>query len=102
MTTAFQILSTQKPRFGEPCNGCGFCCQAVACDLSRDYLHSTAAPCIALEWDGVSAYRCGLVTRPAHYLGMPEWGNGILAGPISKILAIGRGCDSGDSTWRSA
>lgn len=95
----FQLLSTQKPHFGEPCNGCGFCCQAEACALSEKYLNSTAAPCIALEWDGVSAYRCGLVTRPAHYLGMPDEFADPLAETIRKTLAIGVGCDSGDSIW---
>lgn len=89
----FVILSSQKPKFNEPCNGCGWCCQNEACALSVELLESVAAPCIALEFDG-TAYRCGLVTRPAHYLDGPEYVNEALGLMIAFRLGVGRGCCS--------
>ena len=89
----FVLLSKQKPAEGAPCNGCGECCQAEACFLSVELLKSSATPCIALEFDG-AAYRCGLVARPGHYLGTPEFGDGALAEVIAGSLGIGTGCDS--------
>lgn len=95
MTTEFVILSAQKPPHGAPCNGCGMCCQEEACGLSLDLLKSSAAPCVALEWSGGS-YRCGLVVRPAHYLGAPDYDevNDYLGALIANRLGVGRGCDS--------
>jgi hypothetical protein len=69
--TTFILLSSQKPPEGSPCNGCGACCQEEACYLSRDFLGSEAAPCIALEFDG-ARYLCGLVRNPTRYL-PPDW-----------------------------
>lgn len=95
--SGFVILSQQKPNMGEPCNGCGFCCQNEACQLSVDYIGSSVAPCVALEWDGVSRYECGLVLHPLRYV---RQGDRIvpddLLGPMFRhMLGVGRGCDSG-------
>lgn len=81
----------------EPCNGCGHCCKEEACDLSRKYLKSTVAPCIALELqDG--RYWCGLVRNPAKYLGLAEWANDValqeLSPTFAYMLRLGAGCDA--------
>ena len=91
--SAFVLLSTQKPPMGDPCNGCGACCQNEACSLSVDLLHSSVAPCIALEFDG-SRYRCGLVVRPHHYLDLPNFTDGYLRSLVSEMLGVGKGCCS--------
>lgn len=62
-----ELKVLNKPRFGEPCNGCGECCRVAACHLSVQMLNSRVAPCIALEiHDG--KFRCGVVERPHYYL----------------------------------
>lgn len=98
MTSAFVVLSQPKPKEGQPCNGCGKCCQTQACGLSRQFLDSDVAPCIALEWDGQSRYRCGLVNNPGIYLGTDraEGADAYFSKAFSALLGIGMGCDSGD------
>ena len=95
----FVILSNQKPAFGAPCNGCGYCCQNEACSLAVDRLGVRPSdPCPALEWNG-SEYRCGMVTRPHHYIeGLAEkpWTDEVLVPIFSLMLGItlGVGCDA--------
>jgi len=64
----FVIL--EKPKFHDPCNRCGWCCREAACELSELYLHSTAAPCIALEIEPDGQTSCGLLKRPSFHLGL--------------------------------
>lgn len=97
----FVLLSNQKPPEGAPCNGCGMCCQEQACDLSREYLKSTVAPCIALEFDG-SRYVCGLVCHPGRYLGTPDFGDEYISPLFAEALGIGKGCDSDTKAVRGA
>jgi hypothetical protein len=54
-----------------------------------------AGPCPALEWSGVETrYRCGLLTRPAHYLGwLPSSGEAIARLLFKRWIAAGKGCD---------
>ena len=110
----FVILSVQKPPEGDPCNGCGMCCQEEACFLSRDFLNSEAAPCIALEFDG-RRYLCGLVRNPtvylpsdwflrshdkaARYITDEDWrraalDESIIGGLFGDELGVGQGCYS--------
>lgn len=66
----FPIL--QKPPFRDPCNRCGMCCREEACELSELLLHSTIAPCVALEIEDDGRTSCGLRKRPSHHLGI-KW-----------------------------
>jgi hypothetical protein len=95
--TTIDSAEIERPGYGEPCNGCGFCCKEEACDLSREYLKSAAAPCVALEHqDG--RYWCGLVRNPAKYLGLQEWAvefaQGELSPKFAYALRLGAGCDA--------
>jgi hypothetical protein len=67
---AFNILKQHalKPKEGEPCNNCGLCCRVSVCEVSKTLLHSEQTPCIALEFRE-GKYVCGMLLRPAHYLG---------------------------------
>lgn len=87
-----------KPRFGDPCNGCGVCCIAVPCVLARDLVGAVEGPCPALEHDG-ARYWCGLLRAPHKYvIGLSEkpWADDILIRTIETSGAFGRGCDSAD------
>lgn len=85
-----------KPPAGTPCNGCGVCCAAETCPPARLLFLRAAGPCPALTWDGSARhYRCGLLTRPGHYLGwLPKCLEAFAAGFIRSRIAAGRGCDS--------
>jgi hypothetical protein len=85
-----------KPKFGSPCNGCGYCCQQQACKLSRDFLKSDVAPCIALELED-GRYYCGLVRHPGKHLGLPhDWADAELGVSFAHVLRLGAGCDADD------
>jgi hypothetical protein len=90
-------MDRDRPGFGQPCNGCGHCCREEACDLSVQYLKSTVAPCIALEFDD-GRYWCGLIRHPAKYLGLKEWANEFALAELSPkfayMLRLGAGCDA--------
>jgi hypothetical protein len=100
-----------KPRSGQSCNGCGYCCTVAPCMLANTYLNCTSGPCVALEHtDGRSS--CGLVRNPLGYLfqaANPDSSVSVLdpapdleAGhhlsvQIAAALGVGQGCDSDDT-----
>lgn len=99
----------EKPKFGSPCNGCGYCCAADPCALAQEFLACVDGPCVALEYHHDIA-RCGLVRDPLGYIWKaahpdaeaPTTSETMLAGKscgdlsaqIAKALGIGRGCDA--------
>lgn len=99
-----------KPRFGEPCNGCGYCCTVQPCQLAEEFLNCKQGPCIALELrDGKTS--CGLVRNPLGYLYRaahptsdaalladvpPGEASQQLSADLAAALGIGKGCDSDD------
>lgn len=86
-----------KPRFGEPCNGCGLCCAAELCETAEKHFAGAQAPCPALEWDPAwNRARCGLVTNPSRHLRMPFNGDEYLAPLFARSIAAGQGCGMED------
>lgn len=75
----------EKPRFGAPCNGCGYCCAAEQCHLSLEIFGAVGAPCPAMQFEGGRFY-CG-VLRDSPPMIQPT---------IAFLLGIGRGCDADD------
>lgn len=99
-----------KPRFGAPCNGCGYCCTMEPCQLAQEFLKCVTGPCVALEIQG-DRTGCGLVRNPLGYLfkaAHPEAEVPVLDAPLpceassqlsaemAGALGIGKGCDSDD------
>lgn len=87
----------EKPRFGEPCNGCGYCCAAEPCALAVEYVGAgEEGPCPALEFEDGRAW-CGLVRHASRYMDLPnDWADQILGEMFAAALGTGRGCDAGD------
>lgn len=99
-----------KPKFGQKCNKCGYCCTVQPCALAEEFLKCSTGPCIALEYaDGHTL--CGLVRNPLGYLFKavhPEADIGItenepylsaaskLSHDIAEALGINKGCDTDD------
>lgn len=84
-----------KPTFGAPCNGCGACCAAEPCPLSRVLLGHRAGSCPALTWgEADQRYYCGMAVTPDAYL---AWLPALLRKPAARLarrwIATGIGCD---------
>lgn len=110
MQAMIQLPELQKPRFGQPCNGCGYCCTAEPCGLAQEFLKCFTGPCVALERQG-DRTGCGLVGNPLGYLfkaAHPDADVPLLDAPLAceatdqlsaemaGALGIGKGCDSDD------
>lgn len=79
-----------KPRFGETCNGCGYCCAAEVCEVGHVLFGKDCpAPCPGMQFrDG--RFLCHAV----------ELADGIGAeyGAYLRLrMGVGRGCDSDDT-----
>jgi hypothetical protein len=86
----------EKPRWGEPCNGCGFCCAAETCDLARTFMGAYEAPCPAMEFEE-GRFWCGLVRTPHKYIdGISPWADDYIRSSFTLLLGVGRGCDAED------
>jgi len=85
-----------KPAPGAPCNGCGVCCAAAPCPLSRLLLAHRHGPCPALQWQTAdSRYGCGLLLAPRRYLRwLPAMAQPLFLRLARRYLAIGHGCDA--------
>ena len=103
--SVFQILPTNKPKFGEACNRCGLCCMLQLCEAALLIFgtENDEGPCPALEWDSEQT-ACGLIRSPAKHTKL-NWGtaaereviNDRFIGPlIEKSLGIGAGCGMDD------
>ncbi|MBU1237415.1 MAG: hypothetical protein KJ634_14455 [Gammaproteobacteria bacterium] len=84
-----------KPRWGEPCNGCGVCCAAEPCPVGQLRFRRRRGACPALEWDAASSrYRCALVADPRRFIpGLPGFLHRPIAALLHRQIAAGRGCD---------
>lgn len=81
---------------GASCNGCGVCCAAEPCPAGMLIFRQRRGACPALEWEAADQrYRCGLLTRPAHYLRwLPAWSQRLATRLFRRWIAAGIGCDS--------
>lgn len=88
----------EKPAFGSPCNGCGYCCAAEPCGIAQEYLDcGTEGPCPALMF-GEGRFWCGMVLQPTRFLFLPPdpEADALLGSMIAQTLGAGRGCDADD------
>ena len=86
---------TEKPRYGDPCNGCGMCCQEAPCPLGKIIFDQFQGPCPAIELDG-DKVTCGLVANPIAYnfAGVLEYGNEATSQAAALLVGTGVGCDT--------
>lgn len=79
----------EKPLFGRPCNGCGYCCHEEVCRIGVAVLGPHEAPCQALVFRDGRAW-CDVVMMSEKHSTVEEHGW------LLATLAIERGCDSDD------
>ena len=101
---AIEPLAPAKPRWGEPCNGCGLCCLVAPCPLGMLLSRRRQGECAALRWDGAAAlYRCGALAAPEQATrdALPRAPRfvavaltGVLKRAAGRWIAAGQGCDS--------
>ena len=92
---AIHPAAPAKPALGAPCNGCGVCCAAEPCPVSRFLLGHRTGACPALQWhEPEQRYVCGMAIMPAVHL---RWLPLRLEAPLSRLslrwIAAGSGCD---------
>ena len=89
------VTGPTKPAQGQPCNGCGSCCQTAVCSLGKWLFGWTPAPCPALRWHAGRSW-CGVVEMEADFVAQ-----GRLPAPdIAVALGVDRGCDTDDEGRR--
>ncbi len=95
MDIRLHAAAPPKPTPGAPCNGCGACCAAGPCPVSRVLLGHRKDACPALSWDNAGCrYYCGVIAAPRAH---PRWLPGALQPLFSRLvrrwIAAGIGCD---------
>lgn len=50
----------KKPKFGQPCNHCGYCCLAEVCVVGQEVTGQTIGPCKLLVQPEPGRYYCSL------------------------------------------
>lgn len=89
-----------KPKIGEPCNGCGVCCQTQVCrngafvlGLVKNIGDTVRGECPAIvkKHDGTIA--CGIVLYPVKYLGKSKYRPEVQSKYFAFLIGSGNGCD---------
>lgn len=76
-----------KPRYGAPCNGCGWCCHSDVCKIGKHFFgENTPAPCPAMVFEE-GRVKCDIVMAERELLETDDFG---------KALGIDQGCCSDD------
>ena len=57
------MISREKPPYGDPCNRCGLCCMTDPCRVAQVVLLQRHGACPALKSDGLGGYVCGLLSE---------------------------------------
>lgn len=88
MTISLPILRTapEKPKEGQPCNGCGFCCASELCAVAEFFHGKRPGPCPEMVFND-DRFWCGVMLRstdePTRFM-------------LTRLLGFGVGCDSED------
>jgi hypothetical protein len=92
---SLELPVLNKPKFREPCTGCGLCCALELCEIAEQHFVGAQAPCPALEWEDGRAW-CGLVRHPSRHLLAKFNADEILSPLFEKAIGAGQGCGMED------
>lgn len=89
-----------KPRIGEPCNGCGICCQAQVCrngayllGLVDNFGETVKGPCPAMRRSAAGVVRCDIVINPKRYIKSNDYMASAYSRNFALLIGAGTGCD---------
>lgn len=93
---AIHRTAPPKPARDAACNGCGVCCAALPCPVSRLLLGHRRGTCPALYWqEDAGRYACGMVLTPESYLHwLPARCSAFAGRRFRRWIAAGSGCDA--------
>ena len=94
-------MNLEKPKIGEPCNGCGLCCKLSICYTGSFLLgfHSEFGQeriykeCPALLQKNDGRFTCGLLENPLKFLKKSKYRTEVLKKYIAISIGAGAGCD---------
>lgn len=97
-----------KPKKGQPCNGCGYCCAAELCAIGKQIFvnggkliegdddEPVPGPCPAMEFVG-GKFICGIYSNPMAYMpNLKTFAVEDIRVLVAKGIGFGRGCDADD------
>lgn len=90
----------QKPKIGEPCNGCGLCCLSRVCKNGAYALRLVSrlgddaeGPCPAVIKCADGTYACDIVINPNKYLKDKTYPAKVKSRNFAFLIGSGTGCD---------
>lgn len=87
-------VAPDYPGYGNPCNGCGQCCQFGPCPVAMHFKTWVNGQCKALISKS-GRYWCGMMTKPAKYSRMVHRSkNDAVAAKVRWMLGAGVKCDA--------
>ena len=89
-----------KPKIGQPCNGCGKCCRIQVCRngayalrLVRNIGDTVEGPCPAMIENEDGSVSCGIVINPKKYIKGNKYPADVLSRNFAKLIGAEMGCD---------
>lgn len=88
-------VTTTKPPYGAPCNGCGQCCREQLCPLGARMFGTWNGPCPAFIGGDGSGF-CGLVATPREFAPVrtARYGVEVMSRAALHLIGAGLGCDA--------
>lgn len=90
----------EKPKIGQPCNGCGICCMKQVCrngayvlGLVGVFGETTHGPCPAIKKTPSGGVVCDIVLNPKKYIKGGGYTAAALSRNFATLIGAGTGCD---------
>jgi len=93
-------MVVDKPKIGEPCNGCGLCCESRVCRSGSSVLKlvnelgkAAPGPCPAIVRRPDGTIRCGIILNPNKYIKKSKYPANVLRKYFAYLIGADTGCD---------
>lgn len=93
-------MEINKPKIGEPCNGCGICCMFQTCrngayvlGLVNQFGEYAEGRCPALVQKPDKTYACGIILNPNKYIKNKQYTAKTKSFHFARLIGAGNGCD---------